>query len=64
VPTQINTLPIQLANPAQLIDRKADSDIIEIKNSAKFLGPVLLDPALLTFVLRSAATFPCANSAT
>jgi hypothetical protein len=49
VPTQINSLPIQLANPAQLIDRKADSEIIEIKNSAKFLGPVLSDPALLIF---------------
>jgi hypothetical protein len=47
VPAEVNSLPIQLANPAQLVNRKADSDIIEIKNSAKFLGPVLLDSALL-----------------
>ena len=51
MPAESNSLPIQLANPAQLVDRKADSDIIENKNSAKFLGPVLLDPALLVLDL-------------
>jgi hypothetical protein len=53
VPAEVNSLPIQLANPAQLVNRKADSDIIEIKNSAKFLGPVLLDSALLVFAFSS-----------
>ena len=49
MPAEINSLPIQLANPAQLVDCKADLDIIEIKENTKFLGPVLLDSALLIF---------------